>query len=178
MPSGPPLRKAPPLVRAGGGGDHDNNFSAHVALVLLVSGVRLTGNDDLLPLIFTLIDTDLILDLERFADADGLQILLRNLLENAVKYTPAQGRVRLRVRRAGGVTQVVVEDSGPGIAAEQRERMFQRFVRADDAPSTGSGLGLSIARTIAERHGAVLTLGQSDDLGGLLVLLEFPAQVL
>jgi len=107
-------------------------------------------------------------------DADGLQILLRNLTENAIKYTPEQGRVRLRIARHNAVTRVVVEDSGPGIAPAQRERMFERFVRADDAPGTGSGLGLSIAKAIAERHGAGLTLGHSADLGGLSVRLEFP----
>ncbi len=107
-------------------------------------------------------------------DADGLQILLRNLTENAIKYTPEQGRVRLRIDRHKAVTRVVVEDSGPGIAPAQRERMFERFVRADDAPGTGSGLGLSIAKAIAERHGAGLTLGHSADLGGLSVRLEFP----
>lgn len=109
------------------------------------------------------------------ADADGLQILLHNLLENAIKYTPAGGRIRLRcVRLASGI-RVAVDDSGPGIASDQREHMFERFVRAHDNSSTGSGLGLSIARTIAERHGARLTLGASADLGGLQVLLEFPA---
>ncbi len=107
-------------------------------------------------------------------DADGLQILLRNLLENAIKYTPVQGRIRLRVDRNKAATRVVVEDSGPGISPEQRERMFERFVRADDAPGTGSGLGLSIAKAIAERHGATLTLGHSAELGGLSILLEFP----
>lgn len=109
------------------------------------------------------------------ADADGLQILLRNLLENAVKYTPTGGRIRLRSDQNAGATRVSVEDSGPGIAPAQRERMFERFVRGHDTSSTGSGLGLSIARAIAERHGASLTLGSSADLGGLQVLLEFPA---
>ncbi|MEO7937650.1 MAG: ATP-binding protein [Burkholderiaceae bacterium] len=108
------------------------------------------------------------------ADADGLQILLHNLLENAVKYTPAGGRIRLRCERVADTVRVAVEDSGPGIAVAQRERMFERFVRGDDTSSTGSGLGLSIARAIAERHGASLTLGPSAELGGLQVLLAFP----
>jgi len=107
------------------------------------------------------------------ADADGLQILLHNLLENAVKYTPAGGRIRLRADQVAGSTRVSIEDSGPGIEPDQREPMFGRFVRAQDASSTGSGLGLSIARAIAERHAASLTLGHSSDLGGLQVTLEF-----
>lgn len=106
-------------------------------------------------------------------DADGLRILLHNVLENAIKYTPAGGRIRLRAEQVAGSTQVLIEDSGPGIEPDQREPMFARFVRARDASSTGSGLGLSIARAIAERHGASLTLGQSTDLGGLLVTLQF-----
>ncbi len=109
------------------------------------------------------------------ADADGLQILLRNLLENAVKYTPAGGRVRLRCDQDHGATRLAVEDSGPGIAPDQHEHMFERFVRGHDNSSTGSGLGLSIARAIAERHGASLTLGPSAELGGLRVMLAFPA---
>ncbi len=109
------------------------------------------------------------------ADADGLQILLRNLLENAVKYTPAGGRVRLRCDQDHGATRLAVEDSGPGIAPDQHEHMFERFVRGHDTSSTGSGLGLSIARAIAERHGASLTLGPSAELGGLRVMLAFPA---
>jgi len=106
-------------------------------------------------------------------DADGLRILLHNVLENAIKYTPAGGRIRLRAEQVAGSTRVLIEDSGPGIEPDQREPMFARFVRARDASSTGSGLGLSIARAIAERHGASLTLGQSTDLGGLLVTLQF-----
>ncbi len=112
------------------------------------------------------------------ADADGLQILLRNLLENAVKYTPAGGRVRLRCDQDHGATRLAVEDSGPGIAPDQHEHMFERFVRGHDTSSTGSGLGLSIARAIAERHGASLTLGPSAELGGLRVMLVFPAPTL
>ena len=109
------------------------------------------------------------------ADADGLQILLHNLLENAIKYTPAGGQVRLRCDQDTNTTRLTVEDSGPGIVPDQRERMFERFVRGHDGSSTGSGLGLSIARAIAERHGASLTLATSAELGGLQVLLAFPA---
>ncbi len=107
-------------------------------------------------------------------DADGLLILLRNLLENAIKYTPAQGQVRLQIDTRDGAVHVTVEDSGPGIAEDQRERMFERFVRGPSQDSSGSGLGLSIAKAIADRHGATLALGQSDRLGGLQVNLSFP----
>lgn len=108
-------------------------------------------------------------------DADGLSILLRNLLENAIKYTPDKGRVTLTVQMLDGRPVWTVEDSGPGIPDAQRERMFERFVRGEHPQATGSGLGLSIARAIALRHGARLTLGQSQDLGGLSAQVVFPA---
>lgn len=106
-------------------------------------------------------------------DADGLLILLRNLLENAVKYTPPEGTVRVQLAMHDGSPRLIVEDSGPGIAADQRERMFGRFVRGPVGDETGSGLGLSIARAIALRHGAALTLGDSRRLGGLQVCVQF-----
>jgi two-component system, OmpR family, sensor kinase len=107
-------------------------------------------------------------------DADGLSILLRNLLENAIKYTPDKGRVALTVHLREGRPVWTVEDSGPGIPDAQRERMFERFVRGEHQAATGSGLGLSIARAIALRHGARLTLGQSPALGGLSAQVVFP----
>lgn len=102
--------------------------------------------------------------------ADALRILLRNLLENAVKYTPPGGQVDVSLALVDGQAVLTVEDSGPGIAPENRLRVFDRFFRASDtAQESGSGLGLAIARAIAERHGAKLVLGTSDRLGGLKV---------
>ncbi len=102
--------------------------------------------------------------------ADALRILLRNLLENAVKYTPPGGQVDVSLALVDGQAVLTVEDSGPGIAPENRLRVFDRFFRASDtAQETGSGLGLAIARAITERHGAKLVLGTSDRLGGLKV---------
>jgi two-component system OmpR family sensor kinase len=102
-------------------------------------------------------------------DADALAILLRNLLDNAVKYTPSDGRIDLVL----GPHALAVHDSGPGIAAEERERVFERFYRSPDATAGGSGLGLTIARAIAERHGATLQLDRSARLGGLRAALRF-----
>ncbi|MDR6212742.1 ATP-binding protein [Paracidovorax wautersii] len=121
--------------------------------------------------------------------ADALRILLRNLVDNAVKYTPDGGVVDVAVQAAaaadggtrGGVAELVVEDSGPGIAAEERERVLARFhraaqVHADGTPIAGSGLGLSIVQSIARMHGATLELGVSERLGGLRAAVRFPAQ--
>ena len=107
--------------------------------------------------------------------SDGLRILLRNLLDNAIKYTPESGQVDVSLEVADGQAVLTVEDSGHGIAEEARPRVFDRFFRAGDAlAETGSGLGLAIVKTIADRHGATLHLGSSARLGGLLVELRLP----
>ncbi|WEF33301.1 ATP-binding protein [Pseudoduganella chitinolytica] len=108
---------------------------------------------------------------------DALLVLLRNLVDNALKYTPAGGTVDVSVRAGTNAAQgatLVVEDSGPGISPEERERVFNRFYRVPGSTATGSGLGLAIIKAIAERHGATLTLDQSARLGGLLVQVAFP----
>ncbi|WP_229458924.1 ATP-binding protein [Massilia glaciei] len=105
---------------------------------------------------------------------DALQILLRNLVDNALKYTPAGGTVDLAVRAGDDGVTLSVEDSGPGIPAEERERVFDRFYRLAGSEANGSGLGLAIIKAIAERHGAQLALGRSERLGGLRVTLRFP----
>ncbi|OOG50807.1 ATP-binding protein [Polaromonas sp. C04] len=106
---------------------------------------------------------------------DALRILLRNLLDNALKYTPPPGRVDVALRIVGAHAVLVVEDSGPGIAPPDRTRVFDRFFRAaSDAGASGSGLGLAIVKTIADRHGATIRLDRSERLGGLLVEVRFP----
>ncbi len=107
--------------------------------------------------------------------ADALLILIRNLLDNAIKYTPSGGRVDLEVRMAAGAAVLEVHDSGPGIAEAERERVFDRFYRIAGSSAGGSGLGLAIIKTIADRHGATLSLGQSPHLKGLLARVSFPA---
>jgi signal transduction histidine kinase len=97
--------------------------------------------------------------------------MLLNLLDNAVKHTPAGGQVRLRLGRADSNYSVVVADTGTGIPLEAQPHIFERFYRADKARSRaangngGAGLGLSIARWIAEAHGGSLTLQHSDTTG-------------
>jgi signal transduction histidine kinase len=107
-------------------------------------------------------------------DRQGLITLIDNLVENAIKYSPALGVVRVTVTRAepGGV-RLSVEDSGPGIPVELRERVFERFYRAPDQAQPGSGLGLAIVRAVAEAHLAVVSL-DSAGTRGLKVTASFP----
>ncbi len=107
-------------------------------------------------------------------DARLLQVLLRNVLDNAVRYSPARTAVHVRVGRRGDDVFASVADAGPGVAPEQRDRLGQRFHRLEGAPAPGTGLGLSIARRIAEVHGATLAFDAASRAGGLVVTLTFP----
>lgn len=106
---------------------------------------------------------------------EAARILVRNLLDNAVKYTPEGGKVDVEVRRGGAAWLLEVHDSGPGIDAAERERVLDRFYRLAGSQATGSGLGLAIVKSIADLHGAELTLDRSPRLGGLCVSVRFPA---
>jgi two-component system OmpR family sensor kinase len=108
-------------------------------------------------------------------EPEGLRILFRNLLENAVKYAPVGGTVDVAIGAEQGQAVVEIADSGPGIPMEERDRAFDRFYRVAEGTTPGSGLGLAIAQSIARRHHAVITLGSSSRLGGLLVTVRFPA---
>ena len=110
--------------------------------------------------------------------ADALGTLLRNLLDNAIKYTPAGGQVDVSVRPLNGACILRVEDSGPGIAEADQPRVFDRFFRSASASDhTGSGVGLAIVNVVAKRHGASVSLATSSRLGGLCVEVHFPGPV-
>lgn len=107
-------------------------------------------------------------------DFGALQMLLRNLLDNAIKHAPVGGRVDISLLPQEEAVVLRVEDDGPGIAPEQRVRVFDRFYRVGDGTTPGSGLGLSIVQAIARRHGAQVRLDRSARLGGLQVDVRFP----
>jgi two-component system OmpR family sensor kinase len=104
---------------------------------------------------------------------EALRILIRNLLDNAIKYTPVGGTVNLAIRGKDGQTLLTVDDSGPGIAAEDRQRVLDRFYRVAGTEGSGSGLGLAIVKTIADLHQATLSIDRSESLGGLRATVTF-----
>ncbi len=112
--------------------------------------------------------------MEVFGDRELLAQVLTNLVDNAVKYTPAGGTVRIALERSGDTARLSVADSGPGIPDADRGRVLQRFTRLDQARSQpGNGLGLALVNAVTLQHHGRLTLG--DNAPGLLVVLELPA---
>ena len=107
-------------------------------------------------------------------DPASLGILLSNLIDNALRHTPRGGRIDVSVERRDDDAALVVADTGPGIAPEERERVFDRFYRGENAGETGSGLGLSIVKRIADAHHASIALGSPDHGSGLVVRVTFP----
>lgn len=104
-----------------------------------------------------------------------LDALVTNLLDNALRYTQERGRVTLAVRPLGAVVELTVQDNGPGIPAEARERVFERFYRVSQ-DTEGTGLGLAIVQEIVRAFGATIELAaNSDEPHGLLVAVRFPA---
>ena len=111
-------------------------------------------------------------------DANQLIVLLNNLVENALRYTPQGGVVDVEAGRRGEQPELRVIDSGPGIPEPERQRVFDRFYRCEDAPALardggGSGLGLAIVQAIAERHDAVVSLHTPASGQGLEVRVAF-----
>lgn len=106
-------------------------------------------------------------------DANALHSLLRNLVDNALRHTPAGSRVQVRVDEDERFARVCVDDDGPGIAVEERERVFDRFYGRTAGGDAGSGLGLAIAKAVIDRHAGRIELDRSP-LGGLRVLVLLP----
>jgi two-component system OmpR family sensor kinase len=115
--------------------------------------------------------------LQVVGNPDELHRMVLNLLDNAVRHTPAGSTIELRLRPEGRAAVVEVVDDGPGIPAEQREQIFDRFVRgdgpADTAISSGSGLGLAIVKAVATSHGGSVAVSESPQ-GGALFRIAVP----
>lgn len=107
-------------------------------------------------------------------DTTLLAVLVRNLVDNAIRYSPPHARVRVSVARAGSAVRLSVEDSGPGLSEAELRRVGERFFRVLGNGQEGSGLGWSIVQRIARVHGVSVRTGRSAALGGLSVELEWP----
>ena len=103
-----------------------------------------------------------------------LKEMLGNLLDNAIRYTQSGGQVTVAVTPRGSNFLLSVEDNGPGIPSEERERVFERFHRLLGNGADGCGLGLAIVREIALGHGAIITLADGAGGKGTRIVLEFP----
>jgi two-component system, OmpR family, sensor kinase len=108
-------------------------------------------------------------------NADDLHVLVRNLVDNAIHYTPEDGRVDVVVSQEQRQPVLDVIDTGPGIPAAERERVFDRFYRVPGTTSPGSGIGLAIVKAIADQHGARIQFGSGADGRGLRARVIFPA---
>ncbi|MBE0612823.1 MAG: ATP-binding protein [Burkholderiales bacterium] len=107
-------------------------------------------------------------------DADALRVMLGNLLDNAIRYTPAGGSVDVALRLRDGGATIEISDTGPGIPPEDRARVFDRFYRREATRASGSGLGLAIVKNIADRHRASILLEDRTPDPGLRVTVSFP----
>ncbi len=108
--------------------------------------------------------------------SDSLRVMLSNLVDNALRYTPAGGHVQVITSVDGADAVLEVEDSGPGIAADQRERVFDRFYRVSETARVdeGSGLGLAIVKGVADSHQGTVALADGADGKGLRVTVRMP----
>jgi two-component system OmpR family sensor kinase len=108
-------------------------------------------------------------------DPDALRTLLRNLVDNAVRYTPAGGRVDVAILSSAEPRAIIkVVDTGPGIPPEDRLRVFDRFYRRPGTSPPGSGLGLAIVKSIADAHAATIMLDSGPGGAGLAVTVSLP----
>ena len=110
-------------------------------------------------------------------DEDLIRRLVLNVVDNAIRYSPPGGSVRVALDRSGDVYSISVSDQGPGIAAEVQAHIFERFYRVDTARTRdgGAGLGLALARWIAQAHGGDISLAASSRLGSTFVI-TLPAE--
>ena len=105
----------------------------------------------------------------------ALQLAVRNLLENALRYTPAGGGIRIRCGLDGDRAFIAIDDSGAGVVPAERERVFERFVRLEAGQPQGSGLGLSIVRLVASAHHGAAFLDHGPQGRGTTAMLRLPS---
>ena len=106
-------------------------------------------------------------------DAALLGILIRNLVDNAVRYSPADSTVQVRIDSPAGAATLTVCDQGPGIPEAEKARIWDRFYRVLGTGETGSGLGLSIVKQVADLHHAEIETTDGDNGKGLCIVVKF-----
>ena len=153
--------------------------AAPLAPVALAAAVRQVALELALPAVQKRIDLSLDVSGEPMVDGHALLLheMISNLLDNAIRYTPAGGKVALRVHATPTGALLDIEDSGQGIAAAERDKVFRPFYRAVSTMAEhqgGTGLGLAIVRDIAVLHGAVIALGDGEGGVGLKISIAFP----
>ncbi len=111
--------------------------------------------------------------LETRVPEEPVYLLLRNILDNAIRHSPFSGNIRIRVEQMDGMLEICVTDQGPGIAPEQREAVFDRFRRFSDGYA-GSGLGLSIVQRVVDLMGGTIALTDAEPPPGLCVTVRLP----
>lgn len=109
-----------------------------------------------------------------WGDGESLRVMLGNLVDNAIRYTPQGGRVDLSLKSARGFARIEVIDTGPGIPVAERALVFTRFYRRPDTPGLGSGLGLAIVREVVVHHNGKVGLENGEDGLGLKVIVHLP----
>ncbi len=115
-------------------------------------------------------------DYQLLGNETSINILIRNLVDNAIRYTPKNGCIIVELTHYKKQTILRVTDNGPGIPQKLRTRVFERFYRVLGTKAQGSGLGLAIVQQIAELHHAHITLGKPEQGTGLVVTISFPSQ--
>ncbi|MES9946023.1 MAG: ATP-binding protein [Candidatus Thiodiazotropha sp.] len=103
----------------------------------------------------------------------GIQILLRNIIDNAIRYTPEKGEVCVKLEEHNSTIKLIVTDTGPGIPEENQQGLYQRFRRGEDTNIQGSGLGLSIVKRIVDLHHATIEMENRNDRSGLNISVLF-----
>ncbi len=109
-----------------------------------------------------------------YIDAKKMQLVVQNLIENAIKYTPEHGKIRIELKKEGEFAKMSVQDNGIGIPAADQKKLFSKFYRADNAirlQTEGSGLGLFITRNIVKRHGGDLSFESEEGIGSKFTII-------
>jgi signal transduction histidine kinase len=106
-------------------------------------------------------------------DRPRIELALANMVHNAIKFTPAGGRVDVGAEKEEGVARLWVRDTGIGIGPQDKPHIFERFYRGRAVGTEGSGLGLAIARSVVEAHGGSISVDSSQDVGSQFTI-EMP----